>query len=276
MNRIRLSLADSLTVARRWAKEHFRATRAGAWLVAALIAFAIAADLTRRIAYAAEVLRPYPAATRGTVWTQPESWYQFAVWARPGAAAAHLQLTYLLTETQLRFQLPAEASELWVWNSEQCDYTSQRLTKESRPPQTLTPLPNSIPEKWTFIDLTGLTLGSDHAVTCFIRPGLLRETFSSSVSLLYNRVDPGDTARDRGLVPIGTEIRINAPEGPSEIVSWSDPLGEPHVLNPGHHLVVRQRSIRDEQRRDWYLVVIGIFISLGSAMCIEAVRPFLE
>ena len=122
-------------------------------------------------------------------------------------------------------------------------------------------------------------MDADHFVDCNVLPGALRETFTTTVSLFLNLAPRSPVSGTDGgnLTPIPVRLSINSRPGPFEVVS--SPSGHTEgevVLQQGENAVVRFRSIRQEERRDWYLVIIGAFVAFGAALLLESLRPYIE
>lgn len=79
------------------------------------------------------------------------------------------------------------------------------------------------------------------------------------------------------LSAIPIELVINNRPGSFEVAATGGMTQEgKNVINPSQFAVVRFRSIREEQIRDWYLVMIGAFVALGAACLVELARLLAE
>jgi hypothetical protein len=123
----------------------------------------------------------------------------------------------------------------------------------------------------------------DRLIVCTLKANSLRETFTTEISAfaipkISQAVKrPGLWA---GLLPVGMDLTITSSPGRFEVVDRSAGTGrysEGKVhLEPGQGVAVRFTSFWEEQRRDWYLVLIGAMVALGAALLVEVARPFID
>ena len=257
-----------------WIVRHRVGIRSLAWLGLSVVAFALATYFTRKIAYTAPVMdverRP------GTILAESSAWYEFTVFAAQGttgtAAVAYSRGIAGIAKAELLFHLPPGTQKLAIWRiygPYGCQYLHEGF------PGLLPAAEDS--GDHTTVDVSGAALDGD-AVKCSLDTRELAETFTTTVSL-FDNVGIGRYKTDQGvdLVPIATKLTFNNRFGNVEVADAPAGSSEgPVMLQPQQTAVVRFRSLRSEQDRDWYLVMIGAFVAFGAALTLEAVRPFIE
>jgi hypothetical protein len=261
-----------------WIARHRVAIRSLAWLGLSVIAFALATYFTRKIAYTAHVMDA--EARPGTILTENSAWYVFTVFAAPGTTGI-AEVSYDrgiagIEEAVLSFKLPPGTQKLRIWHIYGA-YGCHYLGPDQPFPGKSLPASMDLADN-AIVDVSGLALDGDHEVDCDLNMRELRETFTATVSLFYNLPNvPVWSNQGAKLVPIATKLRFNSRFGNVEVASA--PAGSTEgsvILQPNQNAMIRFRSIRDEQDRDWYLVLIGAFVAFGAALILEALRPFIE
>lgn len=258
-----------------WIVHHRVGTRSIAWLLLAAFAFVIAARLTRRIAFVSAVLGR--ADRPGTVFAEQKAWYYIGVFAERGTNGyAVMNYDYGSGEgkVSLAFVLPRGTKKMRLWQMRPSDHCSYQSLAKSGYGEIL-PDSRFGDEFDGFIDLDLPELEPDAVILCDIAPHFLEETFVSSVSLFATGGHTPPVAQELNQIPL--HITMNSRDGTSEPVSgFSHGPEGTIVIQPNSSSIVRFRSIRREEDRDWYLVLIGAFVALGAALLLEALRPYIE
>lgn len=258
-----------------WLAKHRVATRSTAWLVLSIVAFAWAERLTHKIAFVSQVNDA--SAHAGTILAETKGWYQFAVYGTPetkGQAEVDYDYAPNDTEAVLTFKLPTGTKGMGVWQAfepQGCHYMGAELGAAGRPLDD-----TRDNASWAYIDLSSLTLDETHYVTCDVSPHSLSETFTTRVSLFFNRSDPHVGHQ---FIPLPIRLTITNRDGDFQVIATSamgSSIEGEVTIPPDFFATVRFRSIRQEQRRDWYLVIIGALVALGATLLLESVRPFIE
>lgn len=265
----------------RWMRNIRRVPRSLTWSVLSLVSFSIAGGLTWKITHVRNVIATF--APSGTLWTDPRARYAFALFGT-SVMKDHAAVTfdYALDDAEavFIFRLVPGAKRLVIAHLMRggCHYIERHMSSAEM--AAAKPLPEMEQSDYTVVDVSALNFDRDHSIDCDVDAGYLRESFTTTVVLFQNfPVNLGRAAGDIPLVPMPVELRLRNITGTPEVIAASnseDVTGEGILLEPSDHVAVRWRWIEDEQRRDIFLVLIGIFTAFGVAMLIEVSRPFVE
>jgi hypothetical protein len=244
-----------------WLNRHRRSIM---WLGLAAISFLFAALFTWHIAHEADPFRDPSWEGKGVV--------EFAVLAAEGSRGrAELVVSYGSgnAQTLFSFFLPEEAERLIIFGDRTPFECYRYGTNETIPR-------NTTGKGAPYLDLANLHRNKNEPLQCLVKAHEFRETFTRTVLAFFVHDLEEDELRT---MPV--DLTIDRSQGPFEFIGpymghWGISEGRIHMDPPYHILYVRFTSLRNEQGRDWYLVLIGAFVALGASLVVEAVRPFID
>jgi hypothetical protein len=256
-----------------WINCHRVGTRSIAWSTLSIVAFIIAALLTHHIAYVKEVL----GSTDESVTSLVENSYGLSVLATSGTEGpAEVNYDYAARDRKatLMFKLPAGTKKLRLQHLYQlgsCHYWEG-------PGKIAGPLHDTQDHDTADVDLAGVTVDPHHLIVCSVSapPPQLNETFTTSVSAFRNLRDSPAVGHQEQLTTMPIKLTINSRDGSFEVVANPFPAEREILIEPDHIAVVRFHSVRKEELRDWYFVLIGAFVAFGAALFLESLRPYIE